>query len=75
MMDIEKIDLLATEIAKSYVGSKTMCTSSEFIELFLDVREAAKEIIIQRETKKNDLSDVWDNIPEDVAENKLRSVL
>lgn len=66
MMSEERINELATEIAKCYASSKTMCSSSEFVELFLDIRDVAKEMIIQRENKKVNVSDISDNIPEDI---------
>lgn len=62
-MTSKEMDDLATEITKTYLAEKTFGTSTEFIKLFLDVRDAARTIIEQRELAKqnsqsfNDLSD------------------
>ena len=51
MMSEKSMYELAEKIATSYMNGKA-CDSREFIETFLDVREAAKGIIEEREKAK-----------------------
>lgn len=51
MMQEDKIDALATEIAMCYLNGKNLCDTNEFVDLFLDIRETARAMIIQRYNK------------------------
>lgn len=51
-MTSKEMDDLATEIVKTYLAEKTMVDSTEFIEMFLNLRDTARAIIEQREFAK-----------------------
>ena len=51
-MDENRINFLANEIAKTYMHGK-LSGSEDFINTYLDVYEASKKIIIDREIAKN----------------------
>lgn len=65
MMSEDAINALATEIAKSYVFGKNNSNSvADYISLFLDTRDLAHEMIVQRERRVQEKSNTVDTVKE-----------
>lgn len=62
MMSEEAINALAARVAESYLSNRASTLSAtDFISLFLDTRDLAHEMIVQREKRIEEKSNDYDD--------------